>query len=102
MNISINKTLFDCARVYINNSNQSFISDIDNKTEHIGVLENCSAYLGFGSMKGVTAIRIVSILGLILNIVFLIFKFLKIKRKKKKKEFKKKFNETIISNFTFI
>ena len=74
--MDVNETLFDCIEENITNNS-------DNKTE-IGILDDCSRYIGFSSMKVVNAIRILSIIGFILNFIFLIFQFLRIKRKKNK------------------
>ena len=67
--------LFSCKENIINNSNI---------TEEIDILDDCSAYIGFGSIKLVNSIRSLSIIGFTLNLIFLIFQFLRIKRKKKK------------------
>ena len=56
----------------------------DNVTEEIDILNDCSTYIGFSSKEGVIAIRVLSIIGFLLNFIFLIFQHLRIKRKKKK------------------
>ena len=66
--------LFNCTESNINNSNIS---------EEIDILDDCSAYIGFASEKGLIAFRVLSILSCILNIIFLIFQHLRIRHKKK-------------------
>ena len=55
----------------------------DNMTEEIDILNDCSTYIGFSSKEGVIAIRVLSIIGFLLNFIFLLFQHLRIKRKKK-------------------
>ena len=77
--MNVDQTLFNCIEEnIINNSNSNSTSP------EIDILDDCSTYVGFGSMKIVNSIRSLSIIGFTLNFIFLIFQFLRIKRKKKK------------------
>ena len=67
--------------------NESFFScneDYNNKNIKNKVFIRCDTYIGYGTKKGLYAIRTLSIISLILNFLFLIFQFLKIKRNKNK------------------
>jgi len=75
--MDINQTFFDCIETNISNSNSN------NNIEEVDILDDCSTYIGFGSESGAIAIKVVSIIGFVLNFIFLIFQHLKIKRKKK-------------------
>ena len=55
-------------------------SCIDNSTN---ITENCTTPIGFYSDKGVLAIFILSIIGFILNCIFLLFQCIRLRRKKK-------------------
>lgn len=90
--MKISQFLFDCTETNGNNSNN---------TEEIDILDDCSTYIGFGSEIGAYSILALSILGFLINIIFLIFQHLRI-RKKKKEQPKKNFNEKIIPNVTLI
>ena len=68
--MDLNKELFYCIN--------------KNISENVDILDDCTSFIGFGSKKGVNAIRTLSILGFILNFIFLIFQHLRIKRKKNK------------------
>ena len=74
----INKTLFYCIE-----SNKTKYNDT-NITEEIHIIDDCSTFIGFGSKIGVNAIRALSILGFVLNFIFLIFQHLRIRRKRAK------------------
>ena len=74
--MEINKIFFDCI--------EANVSITNNNSEEIDILDDCSTYIGFGSESGVIAIKVLSIIGFVLNFIFLIFQHLKIKRKKKK------------------
>ena len=74
--MDMNQTFYNCI--------ETNMSDINNNIEEIDILDDCSTYIGFGSESGVIAIRVLSIIGFVLNFIFLIFQHLKIKRKKKK------------------
>ena len=76
--MDINQTFFDCIETNISNSKT------DNNIEEVDILDDCSTYIGFGSESGAISIKVLSIIGFVLNFIFLIFQHLKIKRKKKK------------------
>ena len=73
MGNAINKTYFNCIENDTNNNS-------------ISLYNKCDTYIGFHSRKGLYAFRILSIISFILNFLFLIFQFLKIKRSKKTKK----------------
>ena len=75
--MDINQTFFDCIETNISNSKT------DNNIEEVDILDDCSTYIGFGSESGAISIKVLSIIGFVLNFIFLIFQHLKIKRKKK-------------------
>ena len=72
--MKISQFLFDCNETNVNNSNN---------TEVIDILDDCSTYIGFGSEIGTYSILALSILGFVINIIFLIFQHLRIRQKKK-------------------
>ena len=72
--MKISQFLFECKETNSNNSNY---------TEEIDILDDCSTYIGFGSEIGAYSILALSILGFLINIIFLIFQHLRIRRKKK-------------------
>ena len=72
--MKISQFLFDCTETNGNNSNN---------TEEIDILDDCSTYIGFGSEIGAYSILALSILGFLINIIFLIFQHLRIRKKKK-------------------
>ena len=76
--MKVNEALFNCTEEIVNNS------DINGTTEEIDILLQCSTNIGYCKKNGVYGIRAVSIIGFLLNFIFLIFQFLRIKRKKKK------------------
>ena len=76
--MKVNEALFNCTEEIVNNS------DINVTTEEIDILLQCSTNIGYCKKNGVYGIRAVSIIGFLLNFIFLIFQFLRIKRKKKK------------------
>ena len=73
MGNAINETYFNCIENDINNNS-------------INILNKCDTYIGYHSKNGLYAFRILSIISFILNFLFLIFQFLKIKRSQKKKK----------------
>ena len=68
MSSTFNKTYFSC------------IESTDNNSVHI--INRCDTYIGYGPKGGLYAIRVLSIISLILNFFFLIFQFIRIKGKK--------------------
>ena len=68
--MKVNETLFNC-------------TEDNNATQEIDILIRCSTYIGYCKGNGVYAIRGLSIIGFILNFIFLIFQFLRLKRKKR-------------------
>ena len=76
--MKVNEALFNCTEEIVNNS------DINGTTKEIDILLQCSTNIGYCKKNGVYGIRAVSIIGFLLNFIFLIFQFLRIKRKKKK------------------
>ena len=79
--MKVNETLFNCTEEIINN-----ISDINETIEEIDILIKCSTNIGYCKKNGVYGIRALSIIGFLLNFIFLIFQFLRIKRKKRKNQ----------------
>ena len=71
--MKISQFLFDCNETNANSNN----------TEEIDILDDCSTYIGFGSKIGAYSILALSILGFLINIIFLIFQHLRIRQKKK-------------------
>ena len=47
------------------------------------IFQNCTTYIGYGTRGGLYAIRTLSIISFILNFVFLIYQFIKIRKKRK-------------------
>ena len=76
--MKVNEALFNCTEEIANNS------DINGTTKEIDILLQCSTNIGYCKKNGVYGIRAISIIGFLLNFIFLIFQFLRIKRKKKK------------------
>ena len=74
MGNSINEEYFNCIAE----------DNINNKT--INIINKCDTYIGYGSKKVLYAIRSLSIISFILNFIFLIFQFLKLKRSEKNKK----------------
>ena len=62
--------------------NESYFDCIEN-SDNVNIFQSCDTYIGYGTKGGVYAIRTLSIISLILNFLFLIFQFIKIRRKKK-------------------
>ena len=73
MGNAINKTYFNCL-------------ENDNNNNSINIFNKCDTFIGFHSKNGLYAIRILSIISFILNFLFLIFQFLKIKKSQKYKK----------------
>ena len=73
MGNAINDTYFNCI-------------ENDNDNNSINIFNRCDTYIGFHSNKGLYAFRILSIISFILNFLFLIFQFLKIKKSQKYKK----------------
>ena len=65
--------------------NESYFDCIEN-SDNVNIFQSCDTYIGYGTKGGVYAIRTLSIISLILNFLFLIFQFIKIRRKKRKIE----------------
>ena len=79
--MKVNDSLFNCTEDIITNNsikNETF-NDID-------ILLKCSTNIGYCKKNGVYGIRALSIIGFLLNFIFLIFQFLRIKRKKRKNQ----------------
>ena len=76
--MKVNDTLFSCIEENINNYTEN------NST--IDILMKCSTNIGYCKKNGVYGIRALSIIGFLLNFIFLIFQFLRIKRKKRKNQ----------------
>ena len=53
--------------------------------DSVKIFKRCDAFVGYGTKSGLYAIRSLSIISLILNFMFLIYQFFKIKRNKKNK-----------------
>ena len=73
MGNAINKTYFNCV-------------ENENNNNSINIFNKCDTFIGFHSKNGLYAIRSLSIISFILNFLFLIFQFLKIKKSQKYKK----------------
>ena len=56
---------------------------IHNETKKINIMDDCSIYIGFYNKAGQIAILAVSIIGCVLNFIFVFFQYLRIKRNNK-------------------
>ena len=54
-----------------------------NGNNNNNIFQKCDTYIGYGTKGGLYAIRVFSIISLVLNFAFLIFQYIRIRRKKK-------------------